>query len=456
MTAFETRARTKRYRALGKACYENGLEALLTGHHLDDNVETAILRLTQRSKREGLAGIAPVARIPECHGLWGLSESGSFQRIASRQQLRLSESVESKILKINTTRDNGLPRRTANSSSFFNMATGGIVLCRPLLPFHKSSILETCHQSNVPYVTDPTNFDSTLTARNAIRSLLSANRLPRALQSSSMSSFLAKNRDWLRDINLQTDELLRECKLIEFHAASSTMTVQFPSSPKTDSARIQAATLRRITELVSPLEDGKPHSLNEYDRFAHMMFTGQQTEGFTVADAHYRLLGPNNMWHISRAPFRARSEPIISINDIRQEWCAPILWDNRYWFEFRFDPSPSSSSLPPGPPLPITIRPLKSMDMPHVNILSRNTAKFKSMLGYTAPFKSRFTLPVMTTPRTTHAADRSSEEEGEIYIALPTLNMRLGEMPRRGRVQWRWGYKKIDVEALRLMGWLDD
>lgn len=454
VTAFETHARMKRYRALGKACYENGLNALLTGHHLDDNVETAILRLTQHSKREGLAGIAPVARIPECYGLWGLSESGSYEMIDGRHQ-RLST---------------GAP---------FHMATGGILLCRPLLPFSKSSILETCSENNVPFVSDPTNFDATLTTRNAIRSLLADNKLPRALQPASMSVFLSQNRDSLRNVMRKTDTLLQKCKLQEFHAGSSTMKVKFPLldelhplASSEASARIAAAALRRITELVSPLVDGKRiHSLDEYDRFASKIFSGRQMDNFTVAGTYFRLL-PNanskggisfsdNVWHVSRAPFRTRFEPTLTVGDLQENWCPPVLWDNRFWFQFRLSSSAittasssssSTTSIFQQSTAPtVKIRPLKSDDMMHVDMAFKRSRQFKKTFGFMAPLKSRFTLPIMTTTSTLRAYE--SDATVERHLALPTLGAELSDNAKFG-IDWKWGYRQIDVEALRLMGWL--
>ncbi|QKX58532.1 uncharacterized protein TRUGW13939_05656 [Talaromyces rugulosus] len=434
VTAFETSARQKRYLALGQACHTDQLAALLTGHHADDNVETAILRLCQRSGRQGLTGISPLSRIPECQHVWGISGSGHFEKIASR--------------------NNG-KRQISKGSISFDMAAGGALLCRPLLPYTKSRILDTCEQLQIPYVTDPTNFDTTLTVRNTIRSLLSGNKLPRAFQPPSMEAFLSRNRASLHDMMRQTDSLLRECKLLEFFAESSTMKIQFPAldqshplmSSERDS-RLLAASLRRITELISPL-DHKSLPLHKYAALARAIFAGRQPDDFAIAGAHYRLVsvrhkGAKNVWHVSRLPFRAYSSPELVVSELHNErFSTPVLWDSRYWLQFRLK-SKTESDLSTS----VTVRSLSKEDMIPISHALEIYGHSKEIFSVVAPYKSRFTLPVVTTKHTT--PDESVKEK---YLALPTLGLNLSGSTGLG-IQCQWGYKTVDVKALELLGWL--
>jgi tRNA(Ile)-lysidine synthase len=57
-------AREARYRLIGDHMRANGITILLTGHTLDDQAETFLLRLARGSGLDGLAGMAPVAPYP--------------------------------------------------------------------------------------------------------------------------------------------------------------------------------------------------------------------------------------------------------------------------------------------------------------------------------------------------------------------------------------------------------
>lgn len=440
VTAFETSARQKRYLALGQACYTNQMAALLTGHHADDNVETAVLRLCQHSGRQGLIGISPLSRIPECQHVWGISGSGHFEKINGRHRASQKPHVD---------------RQVSKRSTSFNMAAGGALLCRPLLPYTKSSILETCEELKIPYVTDPTNFDTTLTVRNTIRSLLSANKLPRAFQAPSMDGFLSRNRASLHDMMAQTDSLLRECQLFEFFAESSTMKIQFPAldeshplmSTERDS-RLLAASLRRITELISPL-DFKSLPLQKYADLAKAIFAGQQACDFSVGGAHFRLLsvrakGPKNVWHVSRVPFIAYTAPELVVSELHNErFSTPVLWDSRYWLQFRLKPKTQLE-----PSTAVTVRTLSKEDMLPISHLLENYGRSKEIFSVVAPYNSRFTLPVVTAKCTT--PDGSVNEK---YLALPTFGLDMSIGTGLG-IQCQWGYKTVDVKALELLGWI--
>jgi tRNA(Ile)-lysidine synthase len=61
-TAIQERARLMRYRLLGDWARERGLTAIATAHHLDDQAETFIMRLSRGSGVRGLAGMRALAR----------------------------------------------------------------------------------------------------------------------------------------------------------------------------------------------------------------------------------------------------------------------------------------------------------------------------------------------------------------------------------------------------------
>lgn len=63
-TAIQERARMARYRLLGAWVKDNDLRVLLTGHHLDDQAETFIMRLIRGAGVKGLAGMRRVSPVP--------------------------------------------------------------------------------------------------------------------------------------------------------------------------------------------------------------------------------------------------------------------------------------------------------------------------------------------------------------------------------------------------------
>ncbi|KAL4956062.1 PP-loop family-domain-containing protein [Aspergillus filifer] len=285
-SAFETQARRLRFQALGTACRDRGIDALLLGHHQDDNVETTIWRLASGARGAGLAGIAAAARIPECHGLYGVAGSGGG--VSVRPEALFEPTILEKPRQ-------GQEIRGRDRKSSWEMATGGILLHRPLLPFPKSSLVATCHENGVPYVSDPTNFDPTLTPRNAIRSMLLSESMPKALQNDSILSLIRNSQTLIRDLDRLSDDVLRfQCKLINFSLASGSLTVLFePLSTSQTTTKsqdqkdeippqrvheAQAIALRRLTELISPFPDNH-WSLRSFVDFTGLVFLSSAQSG---------------------------------------------------------------------------------------------------------------------------------------------------------------------------------
>lgn len=63
-SALQERARIMRYRLLGEWARERNIGQLLTAHHLDDQVETFMMRLARGAGVKGLAGMRPVTSPP--------------------------------------------------------------------------------------------------------------------------------------------------------------------------------------------------------------------------------------------------------------------------------------------------------------------------------------------------------------------------------------------------------
>lgn len=422
VTAFETHARRLRFQALGRACRDNRIETLLMGHHRDDNVETTLWRFCSGARGAGLTGIPQVARIPECHGIYGVSESGQFAVLKGHQRLSSSSSGgrgNRPRLRVDENKSEARmylpPQEAANAQEeeevvekdTLTISTGGIHICRPLLSFPKSRLLETCKANGVPFVTDPTNFDPTLTPRNAIRSLLSSKKLPRALQPPSILSLIQRSQDLVRESTELSNRLLSACRVLEFNGRSGLMVVQFPSSScnsqvydassakadgeisRSRQIQIQAMTLRRITELISPFPENH-FPLRSFEQFVDRVFpdnsdspsmSKRQPQAFTVGGVLFRPVldvsmqrnrnrreenndnndtndnsNNNNIWLLSRQPYMRHRLPEVRFDvpipqtqtqtpdgaeepsSCSSSYTPWALWDNRYWFRVALVP----------------------------------------------------------------------------------------------------------------------
>ncbi|RMJ25978.1 PP-loop family [Aspergillus sp. HF37] len=397
--AFETYARILRFRALGRACAASRVEALLLGHHQDDNVETIFQRLTQRSHLPGLRGMLGNTAIPECLGIYGASEGGSSLHLkrsaeaeAGTPRIRLDVNKR----EIEPTQKRPIPQSYA--------ASGGVAVCRPFLSCVKANLLATCRENGVAYATDSTNFDPSLTPRNAIRSLLASDDLPRALQPASILSVIAKADAEVNYRRNVCNKLLQQCKILDFNARGGWMLVKFPTAserPKffqelastlggavkstqylaSSAVDAQAITLSRISRLISPLPTSK-FPLSHYKPFIGRVFfpelgsekeEQQRRKTFTAngtmfqsyqwrapisSNAHGHANestnpaaaaaeGDNgNIWLISRQPYMRRKPPTprqfnapAPKSDRETYFTSWQLWDNRFWIKVAVFPA---------------------------------------------------------------------------------------------------------------------
>lgn len=507
-SAFETHARRLRYQALGTACRSKGINALLMGHHRDDSIETTIWRLATGARRAGLGGIQSIARIPECHGLFGVSESGSSVRLPEPGSAT-SQRTEKAAAQLARSFQKSPQWHSRDSA----IATGGIFLCRPLISFSKARLLETCHQNNIPYVSDPTNFDPTLTPRNAIRSMLASNSLPRALQGPRILSLIRSSRDLLQVSSSLSDQLLASrCRILDINLRSGTMTVQFREIPtwmdpllaQTSPERaqqIQALTLRRITELVSPFP-GNHFSLRSFAPFVSRIFgsvkekdvlNDNSRKQFTLGGVMFTPVSASsgNTWLFSRQPFMKNRSPVTSIDipmptpaelvsNSRPRYSQWTLWDDRYWLRLSIAPQGKHqadfTNEACKESVSFTIRPLQEHDFQALRNESikkgrKNIppevllAQLRKILSGQAPGPTRYTLPVLLQEKANVFGLPETQKFSKL-LALPVLGFDLSGLRKQTQVneteitaggrtwilKWEWMYKMVDTDALRLMG----
>jgi WD repeat-containing protein 48 len=500
-TAFETHARRLRFQALGKACRDHQIEALLMGHHQDDNVETTLWRLCTGARGGGLAGIPSMTRIPECHGLYGVSESGAHTTLQLKRMRALSFHVSP------TNELHVLPDDTTNAidgdipATPVLMSTGGILVCRPLLDFPKARLLATCHENNIPYVSDPTNFDPTLTPRNAIRSLISSRKLPRALQAPSILALIRSSQSLLQHSTTASNQLLQTCEALDTNLPAGTIAIRFPSAelstrateplPPHRTHQIQTLTLRRITELISPFPENH-FPLRSFEKFTHNVFPAQPADdnssptsspkrhAFTLGGVLFQPLhwpaqtsssvDDGSTWFLSRQPYMRNRLPLLQCevsipkrpSDATSQRSEPeytpwTLWDNRYWF--RFVATPNNAVGPSDTPgvesdsntpakISVVIRPFQQSDLQAVrravreNQVRAGTSKKTKDPALTA-FLSRLARAApgqvrFTLPLLEVTETDCSGVERRVPLALPTLGLWLPGMRETSLGSTRW------------------
>ena len=114
-------ARAARYALLADWCRRNGVLHLLLAHHLDDQAETVLMRLSRGSGADGLAGMAAITELPD------------------------------------------------------------VRLLRPLLDVPRERLRATLEQACQPWVEDPTNVDPAFTRVRVRHALADSDLQPRAL-----------------------------------------------------------------------------------------------------------------------------------------------------------------------------------------------------------------------------------------------------------------------------------
>ncbi|OJD27162.1 tRNA(Ile)-lysidine synthetase [Blastomyces percursus] len=271
-TDFETVARKLRYQILGKACRDYNSRALFLGHHLDDNVETVLSRIARGQRQAtGLKGVTSVGHIPECHGIYGVAESGSSVRLVNVQRRVKSAGARDRdrsSKRLQLDRSTSGPPHHFREDFILPIAEGGIYLFRPLNSFSKSRLTSTCLQNNIQFVNDRTNFDPTLTSRNTVRHLLFSGVLPRALRAPSILQLIENCQRISNELIEETNAFLEKIRVLKLDLRTGSLVIDFPgprvmedfgmsqgvsiqsSSPKLQ--RTLAMVLRRLVDIVSP------------------------------------------------------------------------------------------------------------------------------------------------------------------------------------------------------------
>lgn len=476
---FETNARTLRYQALGRACRANGITDLLVAHHADDQAETVMMRLASNRLRSGLQAMQPLEWIPECHGIYGVSHSGTTQDYPHHDHAWEPRG----------------DRRQAQGAKL-PIETGGVRILRPLLEFGKSRLIATCQQHGVAWAEDKTNQLQTLTSRNAVRHILKNYKLPVALSIQSLVDTSSYMRTRVNMHKFKAHDLLRECsKQLDLQTGS--LLIQFPPFHKLFGNTVESikrklrlhqltpdewnfarntaiCLLAQTSQMVSPKNNPSPGELAStvahiWNEFNHP----EMTETYCAHGIWWRkwdkpLHGNSNsskrtysgqqspghvdrQWLLTRQPLEKHRAavpsamiqypPSPSLPVTQGESHAPTnskldfqLFDSRWWIHVE-NRSPDD----------LILRHFRMDDL--TRMASRKEAMHSGPERYATvalsmlkPADLRFTLPAL------FRRDKLTNEEK--LIGFPTLDISTGQLGYPKDIcSWRVHYKKLDCDA---------
>ena len=430
---FESLARKHRFRALGTACKDLGIDCLLLAHHEDDQAETVLMRLIAGHRIAGLTGMPSSSEIPECFGMHGVHESGGAQNSMTKvSKARLLPYAE-------------LPIGMVASSAPLEIEDGGVKVYRPLLSFTKKRLIATCEENKMDWFEDHTNKDPTVTMRNTVRHIYANHALPAALSKPALLELSRKARA-KKAATLEAANACMRASEVKLETRAGTLKVRFVNLTTYNrflqvDKHAAAIFLRRIVMLITPREHVDISSLmGTVEKLFPESFWSREssppTAAFTVAGLHFKVLTPAKSrwekpeWLISRELYKSTVDlpktvfPANPGSTPHQPWSEWNLYDGRFWIRVH---NPSSSA--------IVIRPLQEYDQADLRrLLSKwQWIKFRGLLSQLAPDGIRWTLPVIAT---------RDPEGKETVLAFPTLDIGLPQVEKL--VKWEVRYKKIE------------
>lgn len=285
---FESQARRLRYQALGAACRDRSITSLLLAHHEDDQAETIFWRLIQGHAATGLLGMQPMANIPECHGLYGVHQSGTREfeeRRRAKPYFRRHEWQRS------------MARLGEDPNGPLTFEEGGLKIYRPLLEFSKKRLVQTCRDSQVQWWEDRTNRDPTLTPRNAVRHLLRNRRLPRSLQKPSLLAMRERMIEKAKARTARVKKSFEACDINLLDTRSGSLVVRLKTNlmgtklippayrqlKLAETKHRAALVLRQFLEIIAPRER---ISLKSLQFAVHVLYPDLKDPTATSLDKH--------------------------------------------------------------------------------------------------------------------------------------------------------------------------
>ena len=428
----------------------------MLAHHQDDQHETMLMRLSRKHLLK--LQTEAIVNIPECFGIHGLYQSGD---------------------PVPTPQIVG----SAGQSCVTCIEQPAFKLLRPLLRFPKARLMETCRQFGVPWVEDETNADRSLTERNALRFILTAYRLPEALNKANMLSWADKLQERAAQQRDEGLNIYEQCD-IKLDVRSGIAHVRIPkltrrgifksvaqSRQATESPSAARQLVQRFVNLVVP--DSARNSRSDSDLAGFMNFLrNEQLKAISLGKALISRVDPSDET-ISKADVHFQSYTNLRI-------CRPLpreteiestsldypksdtaatggfqLWDGRFWLSVH---NPSNESLR-----------VRFFQKHHKSMLDQLLALDQIQCKWSSDQKGvRYTLPGVREPphrylnRVIHSIVRGDvrytlpvieylHHGRPIPLALPTLGLSFvgttgADWPDwADLLKWEVRYKAIDL-----------
>ena len=367
----------------------------------------------------GLAGMKEKARIPECHGIAGVSEFVDVTDEDDGGAVR--EKHDWLGLKIQDRHI--FEAQEKERRPHLQVARVGITIHRPLLDFKKLDLVRVCEERGIQWVEDPTNSDRASTVRNTVRYLLSQHQLPKALRAPRLVSLSDKVRSATNSVNEASRSVLNWTEARSFDFGTGVFTYLLPSCwihrdsentdevlPRPPQIHVLRRLFRAFIRLATPLREVSPNAGR-----AVAEHVGRHSSSFTIADTKWSIIGDERYsgqaWRVYRAPSRQHRS-----RDISCQWnsmyparpessTAPgawQLWDNRYWIRVSLKRNMTAVCrfLEPDD----VSRSKRSMSM-------AQRRAFSAALGRAGEESIRYSLPALL------------DEQSNMLLAIPTLQL---------------------------------
>lgn len=403
LTNVESKARTLRYQALGRACRENGIDSLLFAHHSNDQHENVLLRIHAGYLGVGLKGMNITTNIPECGAIYGVDHSGfpDYEIVPQGNEIQ---------------------------GQLMSIESGGVTVGRPLLALSKNDLVTICLENGIEWSEDHTNKDPTLTIRNTFRHLINKEQLPLALSQHRILQTAAKVSKENDDVEAAAMEYFNDMPMtLDLRTGTATFIISRAMRTSRDAEYTVCATvLRKMLNIVTSKSAISLQSLDSaVDFISDSEKTDQGPKLAQISDVDIL----RNTWseldvsEYSSVIFRRRLptkkerceflELPLSLNRATGKWLEWVLWDGRYWIRVR----PPKRELDPR--IQVGIRFLCDQDLSALRrgLSDRAEAKLEHCLSAAKGY-ARLALPVIVIKKRDHLIANVHEQ----VVVLPTLD----------------------------------